>query len=180
MASKESVFELYFEKDMFQKRHDHCVEFMEQDHSETNHLISNELKKSLHPYLSASVLNELLIQYLYNVLSQMWPQHNAEALKTIMSTNESNFELYLEKGCRVVTSEACGIEPFLLYATDKYQIQRSMRGARAEMFQKRFDCVEFMEEDLETNNLISTILQQVLCILNVLILLLTKYSLVSR
>ena len=83
-----------------------------------------------------------------------------------MSTNESNFELYLGKGCRVVTSEESGIEPFLLYATNKYRIQRSMGGAQPEMFQKRFDCVEFMEEDSETSSLISTI-QQVLCILNV-------------
>jgi hypothetical protein len=102
-------------------------------------LETNELKKSLHPYLSASILNELIIQYSSNE-SLLWPQQNAEALKTIMSTNESHFELYLEKGCRVVTSEASGIEPFLLYATNKYQIQRSMGGARrAEMFQKRFD-----------------------------------------
>ena len=86
-----------------------------------------------------------------------------------MSTNESNFELYLGKGCRVVvTSEESGIEPFLLYATNKYRIQRSMGGAQPEMFQKRFDRVEFMEEDSETSSLISTI-QQVLCILNVFI-----------
>ncbi len=61
---------------------------------------------------------------------EIWPQHNAEALlkRTIMSTNESNFELYLGKSCRVVTSEESGIEPFLLYATNKYQIQRSTRN----------------------------------------------------
>ena len=41
----------------------------------------------------------------------------------------------------------------------------SMGGARPEMFHKRFDCVEFLEEDPETSMLISTI-QQALCILS--------------
>ena len=97
----------------------------------------------------------------------MWPQPNVEALRSIMALKDSNYELYMEKGCRVVTSEASGIEPFLLYATNKYKIQRSMGGARADMFQKRYDCVEFLEQEPETNHLISTI-QQVLCILTVL------------
>ena len=59
---------------------------------------TNELKKSLHPFVTESVLNELLIQYSNNV-SKMWPQLNAEALQTIMASKDSNFKLYLEKGC---------------------------------------------------------------------------------
>ena len=140
----------------------------------------NELKTSLHPYLSASVLNELLIEYGSNA-SAIWPQFNSDALQSIMSSSSmSNFEFYLEKGCQVVTSEASGIEPFLLYATNKYKIQHSMGGARPEMFHKRFDCVEFLEEDPETrqyaNKHNSASIVYIKCTLNVFNTLTKKYN----
>ena len=62
------------------------------------------------------IFSELLIQYSKNDRG-IWPQKNVDALRSIMFNNDSDFELYLEKGCRIVTSEASGIEPFLLYAT---------------------------------------------------------------
>ena len=112
----------------------------------------NELKTSLHPYLSASVLNELLIEYGSNA-SAIWPQFNSDALQSIMSSSSmSNFEFYLEKGCQVVTSEASGIEPFLLYATNKYKIHHSMGGARPEMFHKRLTVLSFWTMSLPANS----------------------------
>ena len=93
----------------------------------------------------------------------MWPQQNAEALRSIMWSTKSDYQLHLEKGCCVVTSEASGIETFLLYATNKYVVQRSMGGARKELHQKCYDCIELMELDPKSSLMIRSI-QQVLCI----------------